>query len=138
MLSPILIVASTFLLLAVLLAIAAGIALRRFLSQTPRLECADDLTAFRRAVARDMYCALAIIALVAAAAITVVCGIYFERAFWSDLKPLLALGGVFAAVSVWGKGIEARAKKLPVASEELQHARDHLVHIWTTKPFPNW
>ena len=138
MLSPVTLAALGLMLLSLLVAVAFGIDLKRFLARTPALATPEHLEEYRRVVARQMYGALLILALALAAGAVMIGGIVLHRASPAELTYLLVLGGVFVAVGAWNKSVEARAKSIAAADGEYVRQRDEIVRVWMKRPLPNW
>jgi hypothetical protein len=111
-------------MLAAVIALVLGLELKRFLAQTPVLTSISGIVAFRREVTRQMYGALAVLALGVAAAATASAGLLLGFSEWRELPVLLGTGGLFAAVGVWSRSIESRARSIPVGDDEIGRRRD--------------
>jgi hypothetical protein len=136
--SPTILVAASLLLAAAALAISLGLDLRRFLANTPVLTSISGVIAFKRAVTRQMYGALGVLLLGAAAVLVATAGLYFRLAEWSELPLLLAALAVFVAAAFWCRMAERRAKSIPAIDDEIAQHRDDVVRVWTTRPLPTW
>lgn len=136
--SPTILAASLLLLTATGLAIFLALDLRRFLAGTPTLTSISGVIAFREAVTRQMYGALAVLLLGGSASVVAVTGFYMRLPEWHELPVLIAAVTVFAAAGTWGRLIERRAKAIPVIDEEIRRQRDDVVRVWTTRPLPTW
>lgn len=131
-------VAVSLLLAAAALAVFLGLDLRRFLANTPVLTSISGIIAFKEAVARQMYGALGVLLLGAAAVLAATAGLYLRLADWSEIPVFLAALGVFLAAGIWCRMVERRAKAIPVVDDEIARRRDEIVRIWTSRPLPTW
>lgn len=115
-----------------------GSELRRFVDSTPILSSTVDLERMKVVVARQMYAALAQIVLLAAAPIVYFVGLARGALRPSDVLYVILPAAAVIVLSLRFKAIEADAKSLDAADDELARQRDQIVHTWMKKPLPDW
>jgi len=103
-----------------------------------RLESTADIERYKQVVARQMRAALAQMVLLAAPAalfgVGIVTGILTAR----DLLFMIIPAVVVIAVAAHYRRVEAAAREIPAASEELLRQRDAIVQTWLKRPLPDW
>ena len=112
--------------------------LSSFLKKTPAIMTYQDITAFEKTVARQMYAALLQIALLVAPWIVFGHGVFSEILTIDDLGFVIAPSFVVLALGLNYKRLENRARSLRAEDPILAERRDHIVEVWMRKPFPDW
>lgn len=135
--SPATWIALAFLLFALLTALVLGLDLKRCVANLQRLESPEQIGIYRRAVARQMYGALAVLALAVIAALVMVIGTALHLANPAEWLYVVAPGIVFAAVGIWNKSIERKAQAI-TAEGDYARQRDEIIRVWLKRPLPNW
>jgi hypothetical protein len=97
-----------------------------------------DIERMKAVVARQMYAALVQIVLLAAAPIAYVVGLARGELRPTDALYIIVPAAAVIVLSLGSKRVEARARALAAADEELARQRDRIVHTWMKKPFPDW
>ncbi len=136
----------TTLLALLLLLPAAGVvnaawcgkALSDLLRDVPQLATRADLGRFKRAVAQQMYAALAQIGLLGLPTVLFFVGLFSGALAVGDLLYLLLPSGVNLVIGLAFRKLEARVKAIPTATDELRRQRDAVVATWVSKPLPDW
>jgi hypothetical protein len=137
---PLVVIVYTSALVGLLL--IAGLAAwqhQSFLKRTPKLRSKDDLKRFKRLAAWNMYgallCIVLIVLVIGALGVSLVAGLLT----WKQNLLLLVIASVLLSLAGGAvKPIERKVKRIPAADDKLAAARDDVVHIWDTKPFPTW
>jgi hypothetical protein len=123
----------------VALTLFAGVDMKRFLARIPVLRDQDDLEAYQDVVARNMFAAIAMLALAFAfGVILMVAVLVGELSMWEVGSVLLAGVPVTLGSAFWTKSIEKRVAAIPTADNVLAVARDRIVHVWHSKMLPDW
>jgi hypothetical protein len=125
--------------LALLSGLRAGIVLRRFCHQVPELRHDQDLLAFKKMAARQMYGALLLIALNISAIAVAFCSLYLEIL---SLPELIVLASGYCIPSLllglWVRDLEVRVQNTPAIDAQLYDARNQIVKTWKFRALPNW
>jgi hypothetical protein len=117
----------------------AGIAgVKGFLSRNPSIDSRQNLQDFQQMVQRQMYQALLQIGLIGTASILGIYGIITGRLSFGEFLVFLLLNGVNIVIGKIGKGIEGRARSLPVKEEGLASRYEAVCETWVKKPLPNF
>lgn len=117
----------------------AGIGgVRGFLSRNASIDSRQNLEDFEQMVRRQMYQALLQIGLLGAASILGIYGIISGRLTFVEFLVFLLLNGVNFVIGKMGKGIEDRARSLPVKEEGLSSRYETVCKTWVRKPLPNF
>jgi hypothetical protein len=130
-------IALGLILLALLIALVLAIDLKRCVSRLETLGSPEQIAIYRSAVARQMYGALAVLALAILAAIVMTIGTALHYASYGEWLYVIVPGIIFAGVGVWTKSIERKAQAIP-ADGDFARQRDAIVHVWLKRPLPNW
>jgi Na+/H+ antiporter NhaC len=115
-----------------------GWQLKRFCDRTPEIRSVQDLEAFKRVVAAQMYAALIQIVILMAPWGIFGYGLLNDRLQMSDAiyltfpYVLVGIGGLLM------KRVEQRAKNLPVSDPDLLRSRDAVVQSWVKRALPDW
>jgi hypothetical protein len=112
--------------------------LASFLRQTPAIATYQDIVAFEKTVARQMYAALLQIALLVAPWIVFGYGFVQDVLTVDDLGLVIAPSFVVLALGLNYKRLENRARSIRAEDPTLGDRRDHIVEVWMRKPFPDW
>lgn len=115
-----------------------GSDLRRFVDSTPVLSSISDIERMKRVVARQMYAAVAQILLLAAAPVVFLIGLARGVLSPTDALYVILPAAAVIVVSLGFKSIEAAARSLEAADDELARQRDQIVETWIKKPLPDW
>ena len=115
-----------------------GRELERAVREIGRLESTADIERYKRVVARQMVAALVQIALLAAPAIFFGIGIVTGVLAGSDLLYVILPAIVVIAAAARFRPVEAAARQIPAADEEIARQRDAIVHTWLKRPLPDW
>lgn len=124
--------------LALVNAAYQGRNLKRFLDRTPELASTLDLENYMRVVGRQMWAALVQAVLLLIAPACFVWGLAIRCLTPGDFVWILLPNVVVILVARSFRSLELRAWSLPAADQELAAERDRIVHVWKTKPLPDW
>lgn len=109
-----------------------------FLRHTPAIMTYQEIVAFEKTVARQMYAALLQIALLVAPWIVFGYGYLQDVLTVDDLGLVVAPSFVVLALGLNFKRLENRARSIRAEDPMLAERRDHIVEVWMRKPFPDW
>ncbi len=112
--------------------------LTSFLRQTPAIVTYQDIVAFEKTVARQMYAALLQIALLVAPWIVFGYGYVRDVLTFDDLGLVIAPSFVVLALGLNYKRLENRARSIRAEDPMLAERRDDIVGVWVRKPLPDW
>lgn len=116
-----------------------GIAsVKGFLSRNLSIDSRQNLEDFEQMVRRQMYQALLQIGLLGTVGILGIYGIISGRLTFVEFLVFLLLNGVNFFIGKMGKGIEDRARSLPVKVEGLSSRYETVCETWVKKPLPNF
>ena len=110
----------------------------RRMAYTDVLTGLSNRLAFRRAVTRQMYGTLAVLALAWVGTAVAAAGLVVGAAEWRELPAFVAAAVLFGLASLWRRYVERRARKMPVVDEEIGRQRDAVVRVWATRQLPTW
>ena len=111
---------------------------REFLAAIPELRSAQDMYAFKRLAATNMYLALVVIVLE-----VLLWGVWIVGVATRNL-PLISIVLTFIpsvallVIALQAKQLEQRIQTMPAADPALAAERDRVVDVWLHRPFPNW
>ena len=115
-----------------------GERLREFAARHKAIETQDDLLAYKRLVAGQMYAALIQIVLLASPPFIFIVGTMVREISTSDLGFILLPSCFVFFVSMRYKALESRIQNLPTGTSDIRQERDHVNEVWVSKPFPDW
>ena len=115
-----------------------GRELRQFVDATPVISSTADLERMKAVVGRQMVAALVQIALLAAGPVVLLVGIVRGTLHPADSLYVIVPAAAVIVLSLGNKAVEARARSLDAADEELARQRDSIVETWLKKPLPDW
>lgn len=119
-----------------ILAIVAGLRLKRLLRDVPCIESYDDLYDLKAEVSVQMHGALLGIVLICLTLLVTITGtILYGRMFFFVAMLMFAL---YVITAFWLSSLETKVRAIPVSNEEFQRERDHITHVWVKKAFPDW
>lgn len=121
--------------LALINTLLAVIQLRGFLSRNSSIASWQNLEEFKRIARQQMYQALAAIGILGAACILGLYGIVTRQL---SLLLVIVLNGAIIVIARMTKGIEERARSLPVDNEELAGQYKAICETWVKKPLPDF
>jgi len=113
-------------------------ALRRFAREVPVLSSDREMTLFRKLAARQMYAALAQIALLGLATVLLFVGFGLDLLRLDDLRFVLIPAGALVLLSLLARKVERQVQETPTATASLAAERDTVVATWLKKPLPDW
>jgi len=115
-----------------------GRELRAFVAATPSIASTADIERMRSVVGRQMIAALIQIPLLAAGPILYAVGLMRHVLNPADVVFVIVPSAAVIAISLAAKRVEAAARSLPAADDELRRQRDAIVRTWLHKPLPDW
>lgn len=115
-----------------------GRELRTFVDSTPVISSTMDIERMKAVVSRQMYAALAQIVLLAAAPAVFLVGLIRGALQPPDVLYVIVPSAAVIVLSLGFKRIEAEARRLEAADDELRRQRDRIVRTWMRKPLPDW
>jgi fatty acid desaturase len=115
-----------------------GRELRAFVDSTPVISSTVDIERMKAVVSRQMYAALAQIVLLAAAPAVFLFGLYRGALQAADVLYVIVPSAAVIVLSIGFKRVEAEARSLEAADDELRGQRDRIVQTWMRRPFPDW
>jgi hypothetical protein len=115
-----------------------GLALRRYLAETPRIESRAHMDRYKAMVKRQMYAALVQIALLATPALLFFYGVAEAILTFGDLLYIIVPSACVIGLGLYLKGFEKRARTQDVSDPGLLAERDEANEVWIHKPFPDW
>ncbi len=119
-------------------AIVHGLQLNAFLKRTPTFATYQNIVDFERIVARQMYAALLQIVLLVAPGVLFAVGLVRGALAIDDVIYVILPAFVILALGIAFKKLEHRAASIPVSDPVLEERRNHIVHVWNTRPLPDW
>lgn len=135
--SPAALIALTLMLVSLLTTLFLGLELKRCVSRVKRLDSPEQIIAYRRVVARQMYGALIIIALAVIAAIVMLVAAVSGNANPADWFYIIGFSILYIIVGAWSKSVERKAQAIS-AEGDFARQRDEIVQVWLKKPLPIW
>jgi hypothetical protein len=109
-----------------------------FIAASPELRTPEDLEAFKRIAATNMYAALVVIVLQGVLWLVWITGVLTRNLPLSSIfLTMIPFLGMLAA-GLASRPLETRVQTLPVADPGLAAERDRIVEIWKHQPLPNW
>jgi hypothetical protein len=115
-----------------------GRELKAFVDATPAIASTADLERMKAVVKRQMIAALAQILLLAAGPAVYALGLYRHLLRPADAVFVIVPSALVLAAGVALKRVEAAARSLPAADDELRRQRDAIAATWLKKPLPDW
>jgi hypothetical protein len=115
-----------------------GRELKAFVDATPAIASTADLERMKAVVKRQMIAALAQILLLAAGPAIYAFGLYRHLLRPADVVFVIVPSALVLAAGVALKRVEAAARSLPAADDELRRQRDAIAATWLKKPLPDW
>jgi hypothetical protein len=131
-------VASGLLVAAFALVVAAGLDLTRLRVATPVLRGPADLARFRRAIARQRWATLGVLALFIGAGVAILLGLLGGWCRPDDLPLTFAAGVPLLVVEWWLRYVEARFKAVPAADPRIRLKWERALQEWEEHPVPDW
>lgn len=136
--STLLVLMVMFPAVAIVNAVFSGLALRRYLAETPRIENRAHLDHYKAVVKRQMFAALAPVVLLSIPTLLFFHGVFEEILSVGDLLYIIAPSLVIIGIGVVLKRVEKRARTQEVSDPGLLAERDEVNEVWIHKPFPDW
>ncbi len=124
--------------LAIANALAFGGELRRFVREVPFLSSTRDVERYKTVVAHQMYAALVQIGLLGAPILLFFVGVARGVLGPGDVLLVIVPSLIVIVVATRLKKVEAQARQIPAADDELARQRDAIVATWIRKPLPDW
>ena len=121
--------------LAVVNGVIGGLGVQAFLSRGKPIATATDLAEFKAMARRQMYQALLQMVLLGAGCLI---GLYGLLTGKLGLLLVLALNGLVFAMGMAFRGLESRARSLPVDDPELKAEYARVCNSWLHKPTPDF
>jgi len=120
---------------AVINSLAGAASLHGYLSRTAAIASQADLERFKGLVRTQMYQALLQMGLLAGSLLLGVVGLVSGRL---GVVLVLAVNGVIVGLGLFAKGLETRARTLPVRDPSLAEEYKRVCHAWLKKPLPDF
>ncbi len=121
------------------LGVVAVAHLRGFLAAVPSIDTEDDLDAYRRVAAWNIYGALVFLGLSVVWGGAVFAEFAFGNPAWTTgtMISMIVFGPLLTAVGLYVRKLESRVQATP-ATDEFLAERDRVTHVWMHKPLPDW
>ena len=124
--------------IAIVNSVIFGGKLKKFARRMKMFSSYDDILAFQRVVAQQMYAALIQIVLLTIPAVLYVVGAVRGYMNPSDLIFVIVPAFVVLYVGLRGKQVERQVRVIPARDRDLERQRDEIVTTWVKRPLPDW
>ena len=112
--------------------------LKKYLSETPRIETMADLDALRDMVKVQMYAALSMIVVLGLPIVIFIIGIFNGTLRWGDFIYPMVVNLAAIAVGKSNRKIEREVQSLQCSDPDLKMEYDSIVYTWEKKALPDW
>lgn len=97
-----------------------------------------DMKRYRHEVRLQMYASLLQIGLLGAPVVLFFYGLFSHRLPGGDVLYVIIPSAVVILVGKILQRVELEAKNMPASTPELERERNRVVHVWNTRPLPDW
>jgi len=115
-----------------------GAELQRFADEVKVFGSTADLERFKSVVGRQMYAALAQVALLGLPFVAFLVGLSGGQLGVGDVSYVVIPSMLILVLGLKYRRVETKVRKIPAATSELEDARNAIIKTWLKKPLPDW